>query len=232
MIQLNPPDATPESFGATSPIGAIVLAAGRSSRMGGRHKLLLSLGDRPLVSYAVEAACASSADPVIVVLGYQAEQVRAVLSATGRFAVRVNPDFGSGMAGSLRLGIETLLALQGQGGRLAGVVVLLADQPLVGAALVDLLVANARATPAAIIAVAYAGQRSTPVYFPSYLFSELLQITGDEGGRSVIAGHPDLLRIVDIAQTYVGLDVDSSLDYQDLLASWNRYAHLRSQGQF
>src|SRR5271165_2277931 len=170
MIQLSPPDATPGRDQGASTIGAIVLAAGRSSRMGGRHKLLLPLGGPPLVSYAVEAACASSADPVIVVLGYQAEQVRAALPKSGRFTVTVNPDFGSGMAGSLRLGVRSLLALQGQGSKQAGVAVLLADQPLVSAALVDLLLDNARATPTAIIAAAYAGQRSTPVYFPSFLF--------------------------------------------------------------
>ena len=232
MIQLNPPDATPGRDQGAATIGAIVLAAGRSSRMGGRHKLLLPLGGRPLVSYAVEAASASSADPVIVVLGYQAEQVRVALPKSGRFTLSVNPDFGSGMAGSLRLGIRTLLAEQRQGIQLAGVAVLLADQPLVSAALVELILENARATPAAIIAASYAGQRSTPVYFPGYLFSDLLEITGDEGGRSVIARHPDLVRTVDIDQPELGLDVDNSMEYQDLLAGWSRYALLRSRRRF
>src|SRR5260370_11530864 len=87
-------------------IAAIVLAAGRSTRMGA-HKLLLPLGGRPLVSYAVAAACASHAAPVVVVLGHDADAVQATLPPRRQRSV-VNGAFASGMASSLRTGIAAL----------------------------------------------------------------------------------------------------------------------------
>jgi molybdenum cofactor cytidylyltransferase len=204
-------------------IAAIVLAAGRSSRMG-RHKLLLPLGGRPLVSYAVEAASASSADPVIVVLGFQAAEIEKALPA-GRFTIGVNPDFASGMASSLALGIATLSsALLSSSRPISGALILLADQPLISAGLINRLLERANSTPDAIIAAAYAGVRSTPVYFPSRLFNELLQITGDEGGRSVIAGHPDQVSILHIAEPERGIDVDRREEFEELESNWGHYS--------
>ena len=203
-------------------IAAIVLAAGRSSRMG-RHKLLLPLGGRPLVTYAVQAACASSADPVCVVLGYQASEVEAALPS-GRYTVRVNPDFASGMASSLRAGIETVMMLPTENGHHLGAIILLADQPLVSSGLINRLLMCAGTAPEAIIAAVYAGQRGTPVYFPHALFPELRNITGDEGGRSVIAHHPDLLKLETIEEYALGLDVDREEEYEQLLAQWDRYS--------
>jgi molybdenum cofactor cytidylyltransferase len=206
-------------------VAAIVLAAGRSSRMG-QHKLLLPLGGRPLVSYAVKAASASSADPVIVVLGFQAAEIEAALPA-GRFRVCVNPHFATGMSSSLALGITTLSAVPPSSGRsISGALILLADQPLISTSLVNRLLERASATPDAIIAAAYAGVRSTPVYFPSRLFDELLHITGDEGGRSVIARHPDLVSIQDIAESERGIDVDRREEFEELQSNWDHYSQL------
>jgi molybdenum cofactor cytidylyltransferase len=200
-------------------IAAIVLAAGRSSRMG-HHKLLLPLGGRPLVSYAVEAASASVADHVLVVLGYQAAGVAEALPS-GRYTTCVNPNFASGMASSLRLGVETLSSLDAGTSPIIGAAVLLADQPLVSANMINRLLSAARAEPDAIIAAAYEGQRGTPVYFPQHLWSELLQIGGDEGGRSVIARHQDLLRLEPFNDPAMGLDVDRMEDYLQLKAHWD-----------
>jgi len=203
-------------------IAAIVLAAGRSSRMG-QHKLLLPLGGRPLVAYPVEAASASSADPVLIILGYQAAEVEAALPA-GRYSVYTNPKFASGMASSLRLGIETLSTLPAAGSPVAGAIILLADQPLISTSLINRLILTASATPDAIVAAAYAGQRSTPVYFPRHLFDELLQITGDEGGRSVITNHIDRMKLEHIEDPLIGLDVDLGEEYEELRANWDRYS--------
>lgn len=200
-------------------IAAIVLAAGRSSRMG-QHKLLLPLGGRPLVSYAVEAAAASVAEPVLIVLGYQATEVAEALPS-GRCTTCINPNYASGMASSLRLGIETLSSLGDGTSPIIGVAVLLGDQPLVSTDLINRLLAAATSDPDAIIAAAYQGQRGTPVYFPRHLWSELLQIGGDEGGRSVIARHQDLLRLQPFTDPAAGLDVDRMEDYLQLKAIWD-----------
>jgi molybdenum cofactor cytidylyltransferase len=200
-------------------IAAIVLAAGRSSRMG-RHKMLLPLGGRPLVSYSVEAASASEADPVLVVLGYQATEVAEALPS-GRYTTCFNHNFASGMASSLRLGIERLSRLGAGTSPILGAAVLLGDQPLVSTNIINRLLRAASAYPDAIIAAAYDGERGTPVYFPVSLWSELLQIEGDEGGRSVIARHQDLLRLEPFDDPAAGLDVDRMEDYLQLKANWD-----------
>src|SRR5262245_20426761 len=149
---------------ATAAIAAIVLAAGQSSRMGAQ-KLLLPLGGWPLVAYAVAAACASAADPVLVVLGREAEQVAQALPV-GRFMLATNPDYASGMASSLRVGLDTLPEA------VLGALILLGDQPLVTPSIVAALLDEARRSPNAIVAAAYAGKRGHPVYFPRQLFPE------------------------------------------------------------
>lgn len=203
-----------QRVGGTPRYGAIVLAAGSSSRMG-EHKLLLPLGGRPLVAYAVRAACASMAESVVVVLGRAVEDVRAALPL-GRYATVVNPDYAAGMAGSMRVGLRTLRAACRN--ELAGALIALADQPLAGANLFDALLCAAVATPDAIIAASYAGQRGNPVVFPAALFDELERVRGDEGGRSVIARHPDRLRLVEWPDPSVALDVDRPADYERVVA--------------
>lgn len=201
--------------------GAIVLAAGSSSRMGA-HKLLLPLGDRPLASYAVAAACASAAAPVVVVLGREADELRAALPP-GRYRAVVNPDYATGMASSLRVGLRALLTAHEDtggfaGSPLAGALIALADQPLAGADLFDALLSAAAAAPAMIVAPSYAGQRGNPVVFSAALFPELERVAGDRGGREVIARHPDLLRLIEWPDVRAALDVDRPGDYERVLA--------------
>ena len=191
---------------------AVVLAAGRSTRMG-VHKLLLPLGGRPLVSYAVAAACASRAQPVVVVLGHDAAAVRAALPPDRQRYV-VNDAFASGMASSLRAGIAALPPSA------AGAIVLLADQPLVTPALVATVLAEAAAHREQIVAATYAGVRSHPVYFPRALFAELAAVVGDEGGRSVLARHADRLRQLPLGPAEAALDVDRPGDYERVVAAW------------
>lgn len=215
---------------APSPIGAIVLAAGRSQRMqvmaAGISKQLLSLGGQPLFTFAVGAACASRATPVIVVLGAEAERAQAALGAwaakdaTNRsYQCVVNPDFAQGMASSLRMG---LVALREQEPGVAGAVITLADMPLVTPYIIDTLLATAQSEPSAIVAATYDGKRGHPIIFPNALFDELAQVTGDEGGRSVIARHPDRLRLVPIADTRAALDVDRPEDYAAISSFFER----------
>lgn len=201
----------------TARYGAIVLAAGSSSRMGA-HKLLLPLGGQPLVAYAVSAICSSMADPVVVVLGRAAEDVRAALPA-GRYAAVVNPDYAAGMAGSMHIGLRALRELSGgDDGALAGVLIALADQPLTSVDLFDALLREASAAPGAIVAASYDGRRGNPVVFPAALFAELERVQGDEGGRGVIARHPGLLHLLKWPDPRAALDVDQPGDYDRVVS--------------
>ena len=197
-------------------IAAVILAAGRSSRMGA-HKLLLPLGGQPLVSYAVRAALASAASPVVVVLGHEAARVREVLPH-GRQRVVVNERFAEGMATSLQAGLSAITD------RVAGAIILLADQPLLTSDVINRVLSEAVARPHEIVASTYAGTRGHPIYFPFTLFGELSAVRGDEGGRSVIGRHTDLVRTLAVEPPELGLDVDEPSMYERLVADWPRYS--------
>jgi molybdenum cofactor cytidylyltransferase len=193
-------------------VAAIVLAAGRSSRMG-QHKLLLPLGGQPLLAHTVAAACSSSADPVIVVLGRDAAEVADALPP-GRWSATVNADYARGMASSLQRGLAAVPV------QMQGTLILLGDQPLVTTPLIEAVLGEARHHADSIIAASYAGARGHPIYFPQALFAELRELSGDEGGRSVIARHADILRLVAWPDAHAALDVDTPGSYEALLRMW------------
>jgi molybdenum cofactor cytidylyltransferase len=132
----------------------------------------------------------------------------------------MNPAFAAGMSTSLQAGIAAIPATA------RGALVMLADQPLVTARYVNQMIDAALAMPEAIVAADYGGQRGTPVYFPRSLFDELHSIAGDEGGRSVLAAHPERVRLVAAASPLAGIDVDRPGEYEQLVARWESYSHM------
>ncbi len=172
---------------------AIILAAGSSSRMGGgRHKLLLPLHDRPVLAHVLDAVLASQARPIVLVLGHQAEQVRAQIASFAThsdLSIIENTDYLQGMSTSMHLGIQTLQTngyTKSSDKEINSTLVLLGDQPLISAQHIDTLIATYRTTGKRIIAATYEGKRGNPILFDASLFPELLEVTGDEGGRSVL----------------------------------------------
>lgn len=198
----------------TRRIAVIVLAAGRSTRMG-EHKLLLTLNGRPLIAYALLAAAGSGARDIIVVLGHNAEAVREALPA-GTWRAVLCADYATGMSASLRAGVQAV------GEDAAGAVILLGDQPLVTPGRLRAILSYAATAPDRIIATQSEGRPSTPVYFPRALFGELMGVTGDEGGRSVIAGHRELLHLVACDDDAEMLDVDDAASFQRARAALER----------
>jgi molybdenum cofactor cytidylyltransferase len=208
---------------------AVILAAGSSSRMGGgRHKLLLPLHDRPVLAHVLDAVLASQARPVILLLGHQAELVRAnIASNITQPDVNIieNPHYLQGMSTSMRLGIQTL---QGSGYmnsanyEIDSALVLLGDQPLISAQDIDTLIATYRTTGKRIIAPTYEGKRGNPILFDASLFPELLEVTGDEGGRSVLERHRDEIAIVEMGNPLANIDVDTWEAYQRVVEVWQQ----------
>jgi molybdenum cofactor cytidylyltransferase len=163
-----------------SAVAAIVLAAGRSTRMGGPNKLLLPLAGKPVLVHAVDAALASRARPVIVVTGHQADAVGEALVGYDVRTVH-NPDYATGLASSLKSGI---LALPED---VAGALVLLGDMPAVTPDLLQRLIEVFRAEPGATAAVPVRdSQRGNPVLLARALFPAVLGLAGDEGARRLI----------------------------------------------
>ncbi|MBV9228999.1 MAG: nucleotidyltransferase family protein [Chloroflexi bacterium] len=203
---------------------AIILAAGTSSRMGaGRHKLLLPLGDRPVLAHVIEAAIASQARPILVVLGHQAAQVRTNLAPyTTHPAITLleNPAYLQGMSTSIHTGLRALMSQQGNPPN--GALIILGDQPLMTTHIIDTLIVTKQTTQQRIIAPLYAGKRGNPMLFDVSLFPELLDVTGDEGGKRVIERHRQEMATVELGDAVATYDVDTWEAYQEVVAEWQR----------
>jgi CTP:molybdopterin cytidylyltransferase MocA len=189
-------------------VSAILLAAGAGSRFGG-GKLLAKLGDRPLIEAALENLRGAPVDEIIVVLGADAERLREVCD---RYDVRTceNEDWERGQSTSVLAGLRAC----GEGTRAA--IVLLGDQPFVGVGAVERLVA-AFAEGAEIAVATYAGRRRNPVLFSRETWPLLeAELAGDEGARSVLRRHPEL--VVEVPCDGVGdpTDVDTGEDLKRL----------------
>jgi molybdenum cofactor cytidylyltransferase len=184
-------------------IAAIVLAAGRSTRMGAANKLLADVDGRPMVRVAVEAALASQARPVLVVTGHQPDAVRAALAGLD-VAFVGNSDFAMGLSTSLRAGKRAVPK------ECTGALVLLGDMPRIEAAHLDAMIAVfASEAGAAIVVPTHEGQRGNPVLWPAELFGEMLALEGDVGARSLMAKHALQVREIDLGTDAVLMDIDT-----------------------
>ena len=162
-------------------VAGVVLAAGSSSRMG-VNKLVLPLGGTTVLRRAVATASDAGLDPVLVVLGHEAERARAELAGLACTPV-VNPDHARGINTSLRAGIRAVP----EGA--AGAVVLLADMPFVTAEMVRAVVARFRAGEAPLVVSVYGEVLAPPTLYGRELFPELGALEGEGCGKQVMKRH-------------------------------------------
>lgn len=191
-----------------SGISAIVLAAGAGSRFGG-GKLLAEFEGRPLIEHSLETLKESPVEETVVVVGDDVGNLREVCEP---YEVRVveNPEWAEGQSTSVKAGLRAL----GTGTRAA--VVLLGDQPLVSAGAVERLVA-AFERGAKVAVATYGGERRNPVLFACEVWPMLLEeISGDEGARSVLRRHADLVVEVPCDGVADPADVDTAWDLERL----------------
>jgi molybdenum cofactor cytidylyltransferase len=185
-------------------VAAVVLAAGKSTRMG-RPKLALPVHGTPMIRRAVQAALASRCRDVIVVLGANAEVYEPLLDGLQVRIVR-NPDPSEGMGSSIRTGVEAISP------DADGVVILLADQPFITPQVIDRLLDVAVADKKRIVASAYQKTAGPPAYFHRALFLDLLTLEGDRGARSVIEAYPKEGVALPLPEA-ASVDIDSADDF-------------------
>lgn len=190
-------------------IGAVILAAGASTRMG-TPKQLLPVEGVPMLVRAIDATLAAPVWPVVVVLGAFAEKIRPTL-AKHPVLVAENPAWTEGMASSLRTGITTLQQFSRM---LDGALITLCDQPAYGSSTVERLLAEQRASGKTIVASHYAGRRGAPALFLRRHFRALGELTGEEGARSLLYGDPAEIAVVDLPE--LANDLDTPADYAAL----------------
>ena len=193
-----------EGISGEGPVEAVLLAAGRASRMGdvAGHKLLARFDGKPLVRHATETLLAAPVSRVVAVTGYRAGDIGGALDGC-TVAVIHNPDWESGMASSLKAGLAALSA------DASGALIMLADMPRVTADDLSALLAAFHANKGqAIIRASAGGKRGNPVILPRAAFSQLSGISGDAGARALIESGAFAVVDVDIGPA-AAIDVDT-----------------------
>lgn len=185
-------------------IAAIVLAAGTSSRMGGENKLLADIGGKPLIAHVVDAAKEAGFEPVIVVLGHDADSIRIALNGHD-VTYCTNRHFREGLSTSVREGVCALPR------DIDGFVVCLGDMPRLEARHLEKLKDAFNACNCKKICVPqFKGQRGNPVLWPKSFAGEMDALSGDEGARSLINIYADKVEEVPMEDDAVLFDVDNA----------------------
>jgi molybdenum cofactor cytidylyltransferase len=183
---------------------ALVLAAGQSSRYG-EVKQLVRYRGQSLVARALREAETVCAERTILISGNAADAVHAACHPLRGFLVH-NDNFESGIASSITSGIAAVAAVAD------GVLITLADQPLVTREHLAALAALWQQHPEKIIASRYAGTNGVPAIFPCSAFPELLALRGDQGARPVIDRNSERLLTVEFAAAARDIDYPADLD--------------------
>jgi len=197
-----PREPAPQPARSAPRVDIVLLAAGRSSRMGGPNKLLALFDGKPLVRRTAERALGSSAAGTIVVTGHQGERVRAALSGLD---VRLadNPDFADGLASSLKAGIARVAP------GAAGAMIVLGDMPGVSSRDLDAMIdAFRKSGGRAVVRAAHLGKRGNPVLLPRSLFPAIAHLEGDTGARHLVEAEGLEVVDVEIGQG-ASIDVDT-----------------------
>jgi len=210
--QLKPgPDLAASREGAVlavhEPVAGVILAGGGSSRLG-QAKQLLKWRGQTLVRHVANTALTANLDPVVVVTGFMAEEVSAALDGLPLEIVH-NADWQNGLSASVRTGLRALPAQTG------GVVFMLADQPQIPPGLIRSLVESHASDLSALVAPLIDGERGNPVLFDRRTFPDLLELSGDTGGRTLFSRYRPTW--VPWHDSNLLLDVDTPEDYQRLL---------------
>ncbi|WP_176545211.1 NTP transferase domain-containing protein [Bacillus sp. AFS041924] len=199
-------------------IGAIVLAAGISRRMG-KPKLLLPINGKPLFRYSVEVALRNHLKPIVVIAGRNINKIREHLQDLQDVEILYNPKYEEGMSSSLKLGILSV------SNRVDAAMVFLADQPFVSDLVVRNLVDEFKVSSKNELSIyrpKYQDMLGHPILFKATLFSEFNSIYGDEGGKSIIKKYRHHLKIISFDHLEWGMDIDTPEDYKSILRIRNK----------
>lgn len=196
-----------------SATGAIVLAAGGSTRMG-RPKQLLPFRGRPLLRHVVEQVLGAACAPVIVVLGSDAAACRTALAGLPVTAIE-NPAWPTGMGSSVRAGIDALVAATaGRDEDCAAALLLTCDQPFVSSPFLNRLIHRQIETRRPMVATSHDGVPGVPAVFAASLFERLRTLEGDRGARLLLR-EPGADLVMEAAPD-VAIDLDTPADYAQL----------------
>lgn len=187
---------------------ALVLAAGKSTRMGDYNKLLLKFNDKAMVSHVVDQLLMSKVSDIIVVTGNAFADVRKAITQKVEFTH--NPDFDMGLSTSLKAGIAALHA------DCDGVMVCLGDMPYISSKNYNALIDAFK--KGHIIAPTSHGKVGNPLLFSRKFFKDFEKLEGDRGARGLLKKYPEAVIRVDLDTDAIFEDIDTPGSYQDILS--------------
>ncbi len=192
-------------------LAAIILAAGKSTRMG-EAKQLLRLGESTVLGRTIENVRRAAVKEIVLVLGASEEAIRRRLPASllQGLKVVVNPLYEQGMASSLRAGLSALDP------QTDAALIVLADQPFVRPETLDQLGRKHRQTQAQIVIPSYQGRRGNPVLLDRSVFADVMALEGDTGCRAIFGSHTERTVKLEVEDEGILLDIDNQGDYERL----------------
>ncbi len=190
--------------------GILVLAAGKSQRMGTPKQLLRYQG-KTLLQHAVEAALATAMQPVLLVLGARVELMKEELAGIKGVEFLENKEWEEGMASSIRAGLQAIVKSHPA---TDGVIVMVCDQPFINPELLRELLETQHQSWKPVVASGYKGTGGVPVLFHKSYFGRLMELKGDTGARKIIKEHAEEVELVPFPQGEK--DIDTIADYSGL----------------
>ena len=190
--------------------GIILLAAGQSARLG-KPKQLLNYKGKTLLAHSLQIAIETQLQPIVTVLGANLDILKESIELINTTIV-INQEWSEGMASSIRCGMEELLKIAPS---IAGVIIMVCDQPYVTAKLLTDLVEKHEDSSQPIIASRYNNNIGTPALFDKTIFALLLSLKGDSGAKKIMKSNPDWVETVDFP--FGEIDIDTTLDYELLM---------------
>ena len=191
---------------------AVILAGGRSSRMG-RFKPLLPLGDETVTGHLVTTFLDAGVK-VFLVTGHRADELRAGLTSYEVTFVE-NPEYRHGMLSSVKAGLGTLSDV------FAGAFIAPVDIPLVSPSTVLTLLAISKEHPDRIVIPTFYGKKGHPPLVPTALFEEIRYEPRESNLRNVLHRHTDMTMLIPVTDPNITFDIDRSGDYAELLARYH-----------
>lgn len=190
-------------------IGAIILAAGSSSRLG-EPKQLLKYEGKSLLQKTIDAANDAGTNPVVVVLGANADQISKEVNKS-KVHVVTNSEWEEGMASSIGIGLNEVLF---NSPSTQAVILMVCDQPYISSELINDLIISYKQTRKPIVTCSYGEAIGPPALFHRSLFDELMQLKGDVGAKKIIRKHNEAVATILFSKG--NIDIDTAEDYDAL----------------
>lgn len=191
--------------------GIVLLAAGKSDRLGSPKQILIHEG-KTLLQHSVEEALGTGIRPVVVVLGASHVLFEESLRNFSDIEIVINEAWEEGMASSIRAGVQTAMKLVPG---LDGLIMMVCDQPFVSRELLEELVHTQQETGMPVVASSYGNNQGVPVLFHKDFFSSLLELRGDTGARKILKDQAAQLALVNFPEGVK--DIDTMNDYEELI---------------